>query len=92
MNNKLRIKKMSNKIKIIKSEKILIGNGLLPPKKIPVEQKFKNDNYIWDFYSEGGTDNLLKKIKKVKKKKEHIKITFITETRSLLKLLYELKN
>ena len=35
-----------------------------------LRKKFKkNDNYIWDFYTEGGTENLIKKLKNIKTKK-----------------------
>ena len=40
---------------------MILGNGLLPPKKIKIIDQSLNKNYIWDFYSEGGTNNLLKK-------------------------------
>ena len=54
----------------MQADKILIGNGLLPPKKIKINNKFSDNNYIWDFYSEGGTQNSFKKIREVLRKKE----------------------
>ena len=43
------------------NKKIIVGNGLLPPKKIDFPSKNINSNYIWDFYAEGGTGNLVKR-------------------------------
>ena len=68
--NFIKINKKKRKYNSLKADKILIGNGLLPPKKIKINNKFSDNNYIWDFYSEGGTQNLLKKIREVLKKKE----------------------
>ena len=41
-------------MKSLETEKILLGNGLLPPTKIRVNKE-NNNKYIWDFYAEGGT-------------------------------------
>ena len=57
------IKKLDQKIKFFECKKMILGNGLLPPKKINIASKGLNKNYIWDFYSEGGTHNLFRKIK-----------------------------
>ena len=40
-------------------------------------EKKINSNYIWDFYSSGGTFNLLRKINKITKKKSSINLIFI---------------
>ena len=39
-------------------------------KKIPIQEYKKNINYIWDFYSKGGTGYLKKKINSLLKKKK----------------------
>ena len=64
--NLIDVKSLNQKIKFIECKKIILGIGLLPPKKIEVANKNLSKNYIWDFYSEGGTSNLIKKIKKIK--------------------------
>ena len=46
-------------------------------KKIEFSNKNSSKNYIWDFYSEGGTNNLLKKIRLLKRKRKKILLTFI---------------
>ena len=80
-----------NKIKLINSKRIVIGNGLLPPKKIKFSNNQLNSNYIWDFYSEGGTNNLLNKIQKLRKYKKKIIITFIGNKAGLLETMLYLK-
>ncbi len=89
--NSLNIVKSKKKKNYIKSKKIIIGNGLLPPKKINFLNKKLNNNYIWDFYSEGGTNNLLKKIENIKKKKKKIFITFIGNKAGLLETMLHIK-
>ena len=69
------IKKIDQKVKFLKCKKMILGNGLLPPKKIKVINKSLNKNYIWDFYSEGGTHNLLQKIKKFKNEDKNLLIS-----------------
>ena len=55
------IKKKNQKIKFLECKKMILGNGLLPPKKIKIIDQSLNKNYIWDFYSEGGTTTYYKK-------------------------------
>lgn len=90
-NNELEILGINKKYKFLSTNKILIGNGLLPPKKIHINQKIVNNKYIWDFYSEGGTSNLLKKINQVKKRKKKIIVTFIGNKAGLLETTLQLK-
>ena len=71
---------------------MILGNGLLPPKKIKIIDQSLNKNYIWDFYSEGGTNNLLQKIKKFKNKDKKITITFIGNKAGLLETMLQLKD
>ena len=78
--------------KSFNTKKIILGNGLLPPKIIKEKINFKNDNYIWDFYTEGGTLNLINKIKKINLKKKNIKIIFIGNKAGLLETMLELEN
>ena len=60
-------------------------------KKIYEKNLKKNDNYIWDFYTEGGTENLIKKIKKILKRKKSLKIVFIGNKAGLLETMQELE-
>ena len=87
------ILKKSNqkKLKIIKSTKIVIGTGIVPPKKIDIITKSQNSNYIWDFYSSGGTNNLIKKINTVLKIKKNVKIIFIGNKAGLLETMQEIE-
>ena len=89
--NDLTFKKVQNDFKFISTNKIILGNGILPPKKINEENNFANNNYIWDFYSEGGTSNLIKKINIFKNKKT-INLVFIGNKAGLLETLPELEN
>ena len=82
------IKRRSN---FLSAANIILGNGLLPPKIINQNGNFKNSNYIWDFYSEGGTLNLINKINKIKSKKS-INIVFIGNKAGLLETMPELEN
>jgi hypothetical protein len=82
----------SNKFKSFNTKKIILGNGLLPPKFINKNINFKDDNYIWDFYTEGGTQNLIDKIKNVCLKKKKIKLIFIGNKAGLLETMPELEN
>ena len=86
---KMQVSKTKIKSKLLRTEKIIIGNGLLPPKKIHSSKNTSNSNYIWDFYAEGGTNNLLQKIHTVKKKK--IILTFIGNKAGLLETMLQLK-
>ncbi len=87
----LKFNKSKKKIKQITTKKIIIGNGLLPPKKIDFPNKNLNNNYIWDFYAEGGTGNLVKKIDKLLKKRDELSITFIGNKAGLLETMLYLK-
>ena len=89
--NFLNVKRLNQKIKFIEAKKIILGNGLLPPKKILITNNHLNKNYIWDFYSEGGTKNLLRKIKKIKNIEKKIIITFIGNKAGLLETMLQLK-
>ena len=80
------------KIDKIKTKKIIIGTGIVPPKKINEIGKKINSNYIWDFYSSGGTFNLLKKIHKITKIKRNIKLVFIGNKAGLLETMQEIEN
>lgn len=90
--NFIDVKSLNQKIKFIECKKIILGNGLLPPKKIEVANKHLGKNYIWDFYSEGGTSNLLKKIEKFRNLEEKIIITFIGNKAGLLETMLQLKD
>ena len=89
--NSFKLKKITKKSSFILTENIIVGNGLLPPKRIKQEISTNNKNYIWDFYSEGGTHNLLKKIKKKLLFENSIKILFIGNKAGLLETMPELE-
>lgn len=84
-------KKVPIKSNLIRSKKIVIGTGIVPPKKINEIVINKNQNYIWDFYSSGGTKNLIQKIKNISQKKKNIKITFIGNKAGLLETMQEIE-
>jgi len=86
---KKKIKKKS--CYLIKSKKIIIGTGIIPPKKINEVNKIKNSNYIWDFYSSGGTNNLINKINKIFKIKKNIRLVFIGNKAGLLETMQEVE-
>jgi len=83
------LKEKITKIKKIKTRKITIGIGVLPPEEIATRSMNKNKNYIWDFYSEGGTQNLIKKIYLLKKNK--LNIVFIGNKAGLLETCQKLE-
>ncbi len=78
-------------LKMIKSKKLIIGTGVVPPKKIDEITINKNSNYIWDFYSSGGTKNLLKKINTLSKIKKRICVVFIGNKAGLLETMQEIE-
>ena len=90
-NDSFKLKKIGKEKNSIFAENIIIGNGLLPPRKIKQDISSSNKNYIWDFYSEGGTENLLKKIKKILSFKKLIKILFIGNKAGLLETMPEIE-
>ena len=90
--NFIDVKSLNQKIRFVECKKIILGNGLLPPKKIEVSNKHLSKNYIWDFYSEGGTSNLMKKIEKLRNLEKKIIITFIGNKAGLLETMLQLKD
>ena len=76
---------------IIRSKNIVIGIGIVPPKKIKESVIHKNSNYIWDFYSSGGTNNLIKKMEKISKTKKNMNIIFIGNKAGLLETMQEIE-
>ncbi len=85
-------KKKSSNLDKLTSKKIILGIGLVPPKKIKEIINFNNNNYIWDFYSSGGTHNLIKKINLINsKKRKIIKLVFIGNKAGLLETMQELE-
>ena len=70
-----------------------VSLGLNPPKKYCDEKTLKNNNYIWDYYSEGSSKNLIDIIYKKSKfieKNRTINILFIGFKAGLLESLPEL--
>ena len=99
----LKIKRINNKLKKISFERInnnlvsiysltqTISLGIQPPKQLASEKVVNEKYYIWDFYSEGSTANLLKLLnEKIKKKKDKLIIIFIGNKAGLLEPLAEL--
>ena len=80
-----------NKSNIIKSKRLIIGSGIIPPKKIIKKKLHNNSNYIWDFYSDGGTSNLIKKINIISRLKKNIKVVFIGNKAGLLEPIQEIE-
>ena len=89
---KIRFKKKNKSLKLISTKKIVIGTGIVPPKKIEEIIINQNSNYIWDFYSTGGTKNLIKKINNILKYKKTINIVFIGNKAGLLETMQEIEN
>jgi uncharacterized NAD(P)/FAD-binding protein YdhS len=84
-------KKNSSSTKSIETKKLIIGTGIVPPRIIEEVIIQKNSNYIWDFYSSGGTYNLIKKIDIISKEKKHISIIFIGNKAGLLETMQEIE-
>ncbi len=68
-----------------------IGLGLPPPKQLASPKAQKNNNYIWDYYSQGSTDLLVKKVLNLCNKKKKIKVYFIGYKAGLLESLPEIR-
>ncbi len=87
--NELSLEKINkNNSKIIEGKKVVIGTGIVAPS----QNNFinvNNKNYIGDFYADGGTSYLIKKLKKVKKSK--ITIIFIGNKAGLLECMQKLQ-
>ncbi len=86
----LKMHKYKN-LKKINSKKLIIGTGVVPPKMIKEKVVHRNFNYIWDFYSNGGTNNLIKKINKISKIKKNISVIFIGNKAGLLETMQEIE-
>ena len=80
--------KIINEVILSKTQNI--GLGLPPPKQLATKKAQQSNFYMWDFYSEGSTSNLIKKILSLKKKNK-IKMYFIGYKAGLLESLPELK-
>ena len=78
------------KIKSIKTHILSIGIGLPPPKQLADKNAQKNQNYIWDFYTEGSTSKLINLISSFPPKKK-ILVYFIGYKAGLLEALPELE-
>ena len=89
--NKLSFKKDRKKNKIISASNAVIGNGILPPKMIYEKKNINNENYIWDFYSEGGTQNLINKFNKIRNNKKLLNLVFIGNKAGLLEAIPKLE-
>ena len=90
--NKIFFKKTNQQIKKIETDYLVIGTGIIPPKKISSKKLIINQNYVEDFYGSRGTYNLIRLIKKNLLKKNKLKIVFIGNKAGLLEALPELEN
>ncbi len=84
-------KKQNINTKMIRSKKLIIGTGVAPPQMTNETIVNKNPNYIWDFYSSGGTNNLIKKIYNISKTKKDIRIIFIGNKAGLLETMQQIE-
>jgi len=88
-NNNLRLSlNGKNNFKSIEAKKIVLGIGIVSPNQSNF-RNINNKNYIGDFYAEGGTDLLIRKLKKIKKKK--ISVIFIGNKAGLLECMQKLQ-
>ena len=74
------------------SDYLILGVGILPPSNVNSNITFKDKNYIHDFYSSGGTNNLIKKLKSFNYKKNNITLIFIGNKAGLLETMQEIEN
>ena len=74
---RINFKKIKREEKSIFSITQNIGLGLPPPKQLATLKAQKNIHYIWDFYSQGSTALLIKKISNLNKKKKNLLVYFI---------------
>ena len=89
MNKKIILIEKKLRTKTIEAKKIILGLGLPPPKKI--DSNFnRSKNYIWDFYSEGGTRYLINKLNKIKEKS--INLIFIGNKAGFLETMQKLES
>lgn len=84
--------KIKKKINFLKSNRIILGLGILPPANINYKKSFSNINYIHDFYSLGGSNNLINKLKNINLQKKEIKLIFIGSKAGLLETMQEIEN
>ena len=74
------------------SDCLILGVGILPPSNINSNIAFEDKNYIHDFYSSGGTNNLIIKLKNLNYKKNNIRLIFIGNKAGLLETMQEIEN
>jgi len=92
-NNEFQKLKFNTKKKINKrliSQNLNIGLGLPPPKQIASFKAQENNDYIWDFYDNGSTAYLIKKILLKSQIKKKLIIYFVGYKAGLLEALPEL--
>ena len=86
--NNLKLKLINkNYLELIEGKKIILS-GIVSPNQSNFKN-INNKNYIGDFYTDGGTNLLLNKLKKIKKSK--IVIIFIGNKAGLLECMQKLK-
>ncbi len=84
--------KNNKKLNYLKSNKIILGLGILPPTNINFKKSFSNINYVHDFYACGGTNNLMKKLREKNLNQKKIKLIFIGSKAGLLETMQEIEN
>jgi len=77
------------KINNLYTKNLTIGMGVTPPKKL-TGKEFKNESYIWDFYAEGATSYLIKKLQDRLKFQKEVKLCFIGSKAGFLESLQEI--
>ena len=78
--------------KYLTGDCLILGVGILPPSNVNSNTAFKDKNYIHDFYSSGGTNNLITKLKNFNYKKNNITLIFIGNKAGLLETVQEIEN
>ncbi len=78
--------------KCLKCNSIIFGVGILPPSNVNLNSNFKNENYIHDFYSSGGTNNLINRLKNFKYRQKKTNIIFIGNKAGLLETMQQIEN
>ena len=82
-------------INYLKSSKIILGYGILPPSNINLKKTFDSKNYIHDFYTSGGTNYLINKLNKIinqNPNQSKIVIVFVGNKAGLLETMQEFEN
>ncbi len=77
----------------LETERANISLGIAPPQQLATTAAQENQNYLWDFYAEGGTQKLLERIRAVQtdNPERQVTIHFLGSMAGLLESLPELE-